>query len=110
QILDLDGASAELDLAAGRARGRQRDQLTDREATLGQDVQHGFADRTGGADDGDGETTFCSAHGCFSLIGVIGMGGKSRALRTDRPCSGNLLLQPLMERRRRLPIVWRWFF
>ncbi len=63
QVLDLDLLALELDLATGRTRGREQAQRGDREVALGQDGQHGFADSTGGTDDGDVETTICIAHG-----------------------------------------------
>src|SRR5690606_15258959 len=62
QVAHLDLTAGKGDVAAGGALGSQGDQLGDREVALGQDGQHGLADRDGGADDGDGETTFCVAH------------------------------------------------
>src|SRR5690606_7544416 len=62
----------ELDLRAGRTRRGQQGQRADRELALGQDRQHGLADRAGGANDGYVETTGFIAHGVHSKKGRWG--------------------------------------
>ncbi|MNI44528.1 hypothetical protein D3C73_989080 [compost metagenome] len=100
QVLDLDLAAVEFDFAAGRALGSEQAQGGDREIALGQDGQHGLADRTGGADDGDVEAALCIAHG--GTLTKTGMGENSRT-------TAGFGEPPRMDARR-FPIVSRFFY
>jgi hypothetical protein len=62
---------AAVELAPGRALGRERDDLADREGAFAQEAQHDAADLSGGADDGDA-VAVAHAHAANSPKGCSG--------------------------------------
>src|SRR5690606_41575736 len=108
EVLDHMVLAAELDRAAGRARGGQRYELADREIAFGQDRQHHFADGAGGADDGYVETTGVRGVHEGSGKGNAKGNGVRRAAhgrclrgnpRTERPGDGSPIVSRALFRR-----------